>query len=262
MVGPDVNRVATSAEGGATSETSTHPLDNPAWSSLTGPHAHLAQGTAKALRYPPDVSPFVGLPPDRDDTVWAALHELVGSGGDAALSGSNAMVAALPADWQVVMKLDGVQMVATEALVSGPDSEAVVLGAADAEEMSDLVARTQPGPFRPKTYLLGGYLGIRRNGALVAMAGERMRPPGWTEISAICTDPAYRGQGLAARLTRAVAHGIRERGETPLLHAAARNVSAIRLYESLGFTLRRHTNFLVVRTPGPAASTHGRSGSF
>jgi len=112
-----------------------------------------------------------------------------------------------------------------------------------------LIARTQPGPFLPRTIEMGTYLGIRREGALVAMAGERLHPPGWTEISAVCTDPAVRGQGLATRLILAVAHGIRERGETPFLHTGARNTNAIRLYESLGFRLRRRTAFLAARVP-------------
>ncbi len=102
-----------------------------------------------------------------------------------------------------------------------------------------LIARTDPGPYRQRTIELGTYLGIRRESALIAMAGERLHPTGWTEISAVCTDPAYRGQGLAGRLVRAVAAGIFERGETPFLHAAATNESALRLYEKLGFTLRR-----------------------
>ncbi|MFD9074916.1 GNAT family N-acetyltransferase, partial [Streptomyces lasiicapitis] len=104
--------------------------------------------------------------------------------------------------------------------------------------------------FRERTIELGTYLGIRHEGALVAMAGERLHPPGWTEISAVCTDPAHRGRGLASRLVLAVAYGIRERGETPFLHTAARNTGAIRLYESLGFRLRRHIPFRAARVPG------------
>jgi predicted GNAT family acetyltransferase len=76
-----------------------------------------------------------------------------------------------------------------------------------------------------------------------------LHPPGWVEISAVCTDDAYRGQGLATRLVRAVAAGIRERGETPFLHAAASNVRAIQLYLSLGFALRRETRVLLLRAP-------------
>jgi predicted GNAT family acetyltransferase len=125
----------------------------------------------------------------------------------------------------------------------------VLLGAADVPEMLDLVARTRPGPFLPRTVELGTYLGIRRQGALVAMAGERLHPPGWTEISAVCTDPDHRGQGLAARLVLAVAAGIKDRGETPFLHTSAGNANAIRLYESLGFRLRRTTKFMTARVP-------------
>ncbi|MER6798526.1 GNAT family N-acetyltransferase, partial [Amycolatopsis mediterranei] len=123
------------------------------------------------------------------------------------------------------------------------------LGPADVPEMLDLVERTRPGPFRKRTVELGTYLGIRRGGALVAMAGERLHPPGYTEISAVCTDPAYRGQGFGTRLVLAVAAGIRERGEIPMMHAAAANTSAIRLYRSLGFALRQRPDFVVVRVP-------------
>jgi ribosomal protein S18 acetylase RimI-like enzyme len=224
-------------------------LDNAAWASLTGPHAHLAEGTSKALRYPPDVSPFVAVPAAVDDEVWRALAELAGPGAVVALGVSASTIERLPADWEIQFRAEGVQFVATEALESRPEPEAVALGAADADEMVDLVRRTEPGPFEARTYELGTYLGIRRGGALVSMAGERLHPPGWTEISGVCTEPAFRGQGLATRLVQAVAHGIRERGETPFLHTAASNTTAIRLYESIGFVLRRRLQFVAVRLP-------------
>jgi predicted GNAT family acetyltransferase len=108
---------------------------------------------------------------------------------------------------------------------------------------------------------MGTYLGIRREGELVAMAGERLHPPGWTEISAVCTDDAHRGQGLGTRLILAVAAGIRARGEIPFLHAAADNTNAIRLYESLGFRLRHRTAFLGVRVPaGGTVPVPGQAG--
>lgn len=157
----------------------------------------------------------------------------------------------LPDGWEVAATVAGVQL-SGENVAGRPDAEAVPLTAADVPEMLDLVGRTQPGPFLPRTIELGGYLGIRREGALVAMAGRRLRPPGWTEISAVCTDEAFRGRGLATRLVLAVAAGIRARGETPFMHAAASNTGAIRLYESLGFRLRRTATFLAVRVPEPA----------
>ena len=227
-----------------------HPLDNVVWSSLIGPHAHFAQGTAKAMRYPADVSPFAAIPPDPDASVWTALEDTVTPGEILAVFGAETVVADLPSTWEIAQRGEAVQLVATEALVTAPDPEAVVLGAGDVDEMVDLVARTQPGPFRPETYRMGTYLGIRRDGALVSMAGERFHPAGWTEISAVCTDPEFRGQGLAGRLVRAVAHGIRGRGETPLMHAASTNENAIRLYQAMGFAVRMRTRFFVLQAPG------------
>jgi predicted GNAT family acetyltransferase len=145
----------------------------------------------------------------------------------------------------------GVQLV-DDGIEAAPDAEAVLLGVSDVPEMLALIERTKPGPFLPRTIELGTYLGFRRGGALVAMAGERLHPTGFTEISAVCTDEQFRGHGLATRLVLAVADGIRRRGETPFLHAAASNTNAIRLYESLGFRLRREVSFRAIRVPSAA----------
>jgi ribosomal protein S18 acetylase RimI-like enzyme len=222
-----------------------HVLDNPALGSLTGPHAHFAERRGRVLRYPLDVSPWLALPDDPGPDDWADLAALVGPGGEVPLAGFRGQV---PDGWEITFQLEGVQLV-DDGLAAAPDAEAVVLGPADVPEMLDLVALTRPGPFLSRTVELGTYLGIRREGRLVAMAGERLHPPGWTEISAVCTDPAFRGEGLASRLVLAVAHGIRERGETPFLHTGAGNTNAVRLYEALGFRLRRNTTFLAARVP-------------
>ncbi|MBM9509244.1 GNAT family N-acetyltransferase [Actinacidiphila acididurans] len=222
-------------------------LDNPAWAALTGPHRHLADINGAAARYQQDVSPFVALADIEDPRSWADLAELVGPGNSFALAG----VRDLPEGWSTGQSGQGVQMVAT-SLRAEPDTEALRLGPQDVPEMLDLVSRAQPGPFLPRTVEMGAYYGIRRDGKLVAMAGERLRPPGWTEISAVCTDADHRGQGLATRLVRHVAAGIRDRGDTPFLHAAAVNTGAIRLYESIGFTLRRSTLFHFLRVPDNA----------
>lgn len=224
---------------------SPHPLDNPTWTALTGPHRTFALIHGQAARYQPDVSPFGVLGFDPGPQAWADLVTLVGPDTVLPLA---AMEASPPAGFTVEMALPGVQMI-DESVDASPDAEAVRLTAADVPEMLNLVARTKPGPFERRTIELGTYLGIRRGGALVAMAGERMRPPGHTEISAVCTDPAYQGQGLAGRLVRAVAAGIRARGEVPFLHAAATNTGAIALYQKLGFVVRQETVFSAVRTP-------------
>ncbi|GGX58904.1 GNAT family N-acetyltransferase [Streptomyces fructofermentans] len=230
--------------------TPRHPLDRPAFAALTGPHARFAERRGRVLRYPVDVSPWLALPDDPGPADWADVAALAGPGQEIALPGFRG---AVPDGWEVTFSVDGVQLVHYgddgDGPAAAPDPEAVRLGPADVPEMLDLVERTRPGPFLPRTIELGTYLGIRRGGALVAMAGERLRPPGFTEISAVCTDPGFRGEGLATRLILAVAFGIRERGETPFLHTGAGNTGAIRLYESLGFRLRLRTRFLSARVP-------------
>lgn len=191
-----------------------------------------------------DVSPSCALPLDPTARDWADVGALVGPGAMIVLAADPLP----PAGWEVALSLPGVQLV-LDGVGTAPDDEAVRLTAEDVPDMLSLAGRTRPGPFLPRTIELGGYVGIRRHGELVAMAGERMHPPGWTEISAVCTDASQRGQGLAGRLVRAVAHGILARGETPFLHTTADNTRAIRLYESLGFGLRRQVTFQGVLVP-------------
>ncbi|HEX5404278.1 MAG TPA: GNAT family N-acetyltransferase [Pseudonocardiaceae bacterium] len=222
----------------------TSPLDNTVWSSLTGHHAHLATIAGGAVRLPADVSVFAGLSDPTDESAWADLGKLAGADGVLVVG-----VPEIPAGWDVEVDVPGVQLVATRP-IGAPEAEAVPLGPADVPEILDLVARTKPGPFGQRTIEMGTYVGIRRDGALIAMAGERLRVPGWTEISAVCTDPAFRGQGLASRLMRAIAAGIEVRGDIAFLHTGAHNTNAIRLYESMGFELRRTTSFRLVRQHG------------
>ena len=216
-------------------------LDNPVWHSLTGPHARLADIRPGAARYPADVCPFVGLADATNRASWDDLGDLIEPDGAAAVIG----LGSAPEGWKIQWQAEGFQMVGTD-FRGAPDADAVVLGDEDVPEMLDLVDRTRPGPFLPRTVAMGTYLGIRREGALIAMAGERLHPPGWTEISAVCTDSRYRGQGLGTRLVGAIAAGIRARGEVPFLHVAGTNTNAIRLYESLGFGVRHATTFSVV----------------
>ncbi|BBH68983.1 hypothetical protein ACTI_56680 [Actinoplanes sp. OR16] len=219
-------------------------LDNPAWSALTGVHERFGEFHGRAARYQPDVAPFHALADPTDPEAWQDLTALVAPGAAVTIAGAGGV--AYPG-WEVAGSIPGVQFVDV-ALRAEPLPEAVPLGTADVPEILDLIERTRPGPYLRRTVELGTYLGLRSDsGALIAMAGERLHPAGWTEISAVCTDPAHRGKGLATRLIRAVAAGIRDRGETPFLHTGAANVNAIRLYESIGFELRKKTDFTAYR---------------
>ncbi|MFD9697723.1 GNAT family N-acetyltransferase [Lentzea sp. NPDC059081] len=216
-------------------------LDNVVRSALTGPHAHFAERKGGALRYQPDVSPFTALPDDPTDADWADLAALTPR---AALS----RPAEPPRGWHVEVEVPLLQYV-DDGIAAAPDEEAVRLTAADVPEMIALTELTKPGPFLARTVEMGTYLGVKRDGRLVAMAGERLRVPGFTEVSAVCTHPDAAGQRLGTRLLLAVAHGIRERGETPFLHVLESNTGAVRLYEKLGFRLRRRSELLVVTPP-------------
>ncbi|MDS1114908.1 GNAT family N-acetyltransferase [Gordonia westfalica] len=233
-------------ESGSGTERSGHsPLDNPARAALTGPHARFAECVGTALRYHPDVCPMAALPDDPTPDDWSDAARLVGPGGALFIP---VVADTPPSGWETTMHLPGVQMI-DAAVSSKPDDAAVRLTGADVPEMTELIRRTRPGPFRPRTIEMGTYLGIRRGGRLIAMGGERLSLPGYTEISAVCTDPDHRGEGLASRLVLALVHGIRERGATPILHADATNINAIRLYEQLGFEVRKEVLFQVVTAP-------------
>lgn len=223
-----------------------HVLDNPVYSALSNPaHAHLARGRGRVLRYQDDVSPFLGLPDDATEQDWRDAAHLVGSDDAAYVHGSGQV----PDNWTIVRKLDVVQMTAPPAMAGAPDPRAVRLGTEDVPAMLDLARRTEPGPFLPRTSEMGGYRGIGRDGVLAAMAGERMRPPGWVEISAVCTAPEYRGQGFGASLVKALVADIAGGNERAFLHVAAGNTTAVRLYETLGFVVRRQIFLTVLRRP-------------
>jgi ribosomal protein S18 acetylase RimI-like enzyme len=212
------------------------PLANPVWHALGGAQSAFAESKGGARRYQPEISVFCALPeiPDADD--WDALRALVGPGEQAFLIRETVDA---PEGWTPEWQVGCVQMVLDGEVADGPVPDHVALGASAVADMTALVTRTEPGPWRPRTIEFGGYVGVRDDGALVAMAGERMRVAGHTEVSAVCTEPAYRGRGLAGGLTRVVARAIAARGDRPMLHAAAHNAGALRLYESLGFRTTR-----------------------
>lgn len=217
--------------------TPTHQLDQPAWHALSGPHRPLGITQGNAARYPATIAPFAALPPVETQEDWADL---------AAIAGEDQLVLfglprTVPAGWELVGQFDVVQMLAPDGF-GREHPDVVRLGAEDVPAMVDLVAEAQPGPFSAETYRCGAYYGIKEDGHLVAMAGERLTTPAWTEISAVCTRESHRGRGYATTLMESVAHGIRAAGRAPFLHTGAANVAAIRLYEHLGFTRRDTAN--------------------
>jgi GNAT superfamily N-acetyltransferase len=224
------------------SETEEALLDNPVYAALCGPHARFAQVRGRVRRYLPDVAPFLGMPSPPSPQDWLDAGGLIAPGSYVAV---RLIGAELPAGWQKVDEFDLVQMIGEQ--VAGTDcAEAIPLGVADVPEMLELVAETAPGPFLGRTIELGAYLGIRHDGVLVAMAGERFHLEGWTEISAVCTKPDYRGRGLASQLIGALIVGIQRRSQRVFLHALSTNTGAIGLYEELGFRVRQTTTISVV----------------
>lgn len=217
-------------------------LENPAYAALSGVHARFAQRRGRALRYAADVAPFLALPTHASRTDWRDAIELVPAGTVAATIHDGSP---LPGSLTVTHTFELVQMIGEHASGSD-DPEALTLDPDDVPEMLALVALTQPGPFLPRTIELGKYVGIRRDGALVAMAGERLRFDGWTEISAVCTAPRYRRHGLASRLVSTLVGEIQRRSESVFLHVLTDNTSAIRLYEELGFRARRSRTISVL----------------
>jgi ribosomal protein S18 acetylase RimI-like enzyme len=221
-------------------------LDNPAWSALSGPHQDFAIGDDLVRHYPEDISPFTGVRDWDDPAVWDTLTEMFGHGVDVSISHADPV---LPDGWEHTHRVPGVQLVETPQLHTRFDEEAVELTLEDADEVLAFIDRTRPGPFRPRTLAMGRYVGFRRDGALIAMAGERLHAAGWVEISAVAVDEAYRRQGLASRLVLDVAHHVRSRGDRAFMHASAENTGAIAGYEKLGFTLRKQLTFQGIRVP-------------
>jgi predicted GNAT family acetyltransferase len=220
-----------------------HPLDRPIWSALTTRQAHLASGTRRALYFDRDYAAFAASIDDTAESL-AELAAIVPRQGYVILLQAGAVPE--PPGAVAVSRTAGVQMV-LDALTPGePDFAVAPLTDDDAADMLALATLTKPGPFFVRTHALGTFIGVKHDGRLVAMAGERMQPTGFTEISGVCTHPDFRGRGYAGGLMRLAAARILARGETPFLHARAANTGAIALYETLGFRLRRAVTIAAV----------------
>ncbi|MBU6199056.1 MAG: GNAT family N-acetyltransferase [Xanthomonadaceae bacterium] len=219
-------------------------LDNPVWSALTSGHAGIALRKENAARYPAQVAPFVAVDP-ADALALVQLASLVDVGETVLFVGP---APSLDSNWSVVEPLVHIaQMVCAARLPVNDGPEVIKLSAAHRADVLDLTARVYPHYFRPRTMDLGRYFGIYDGAKLAALAGERMRLHGHTELSAICTDPAYVGRGYAQRLTALLTNDLLERGVRPFLHVSHANTRAKTLYERMGYRFRADVPLLAVR---------------
>lgn len=247
----------TSDAGGLASASSSdpnqHPLDNVIWHALTTVHARFAQGNARARRYVAPIAPF-GASIDLEVSSLQSLVTLIQPEDRLALFTPIEVMP--PPGLSVIRRAAVDQMILKEphASATEPAGPIADLGAGDVPEMLELVRATQPGPFGPRTIELGKYIGVRWHGGLVAMAGERLRIDGYTEISAVCVHPAHRGHGFASNLVRTLVAVIAARSDFPFLHVFSTNHAAIALYHKLGFTLRRRMHLAVLGRPEAALS--------
>lgn len=216
---------------------------NPIWQALTTDHAALALGDNLARRYPADVLPFCAVAQPGEEAMLA-LRELVAPGEPSYFCTDGETPFTVPGltlggPLPVLQMLWPAGRARNAEANAQPPIEAhpliEALTAADAPSMVGLTDVAFPGLFRPRTHVLGNYFGIRVDGELIAMAGERFSLNGYREISAVCTHPQHIGRGLAARLIRRVLADQAERGLASLLHVAEKNARAIALYERLGF---------------------------
>jgi predicted GNAT family acetyltransferase len=213
---------------------SPHPLDRTAWNALGGRQAQFAICDHRARRFRPEIGPIAAVADNHPHNLQA-LAGLAPSGTQVfTVEYTETPTSDLLVQDQTKIL---VQMVAVR-LTEQNGGPVVELTDEDSPEMLALALLTEPGPFGTATHHLGQFIGVKVDGRLVAMAGERMKVDGFSEVSGVCTHPDFQGRGYARMLSHAVAKRIFDRGETPFLHAFESNIAAVGLYEKLGFTVR------------------------
>jgi GNAT superfamily N-acetyltransferase len=217
-------------------------LDNPIWHSLNSVQRSFNRGIGLAARYREDISRFVALERPTSEA-FCDLATLVQRSETVALFTAEPLN--VPAEWDVLRSRALDQMVC-DSLEEDGGPPKLQLGPDDVADMLALAHATEPGPFSEGTIRMGRYFGTRSDdGRLVAMAGERLRLTGHTEISAVCTDPAFRGRGYARALVAGLAAMALAEDCTPFLHVKTDN-GAKGLYEALGFRVRRVIHLTVI----------------
>lgn len=220
-------------------------LDNPAWASLANNLSRLGEGGPLARRFHADVSPFGGVIAPEPENL-DALGALLGPGQSVMLIATGKLPDAATVESRYLF--DVLQMIDAADSLGETDDEARPLTSDDASDMLALAKRTNPGPFGARTGDMGAYIGIRRGGRLIGMAGERLQFGRYVEISAVCVDVEFRGQGLAQRMMNGLRRDIRARGGAPFLHVRTDAQKTAQLYEAMGFVPRRTLNLYAVTT--------------
>ena len=226
-----------------------HPLHNVIWQALTTRQQRFAEVYDAARRFEREVTSLSAFA-EPNPQGYKSLAGLLGPGGTAGLL-LDAPFEPREA-WELIGGAPLLQMVCESSVSNLSDGrdhglDIIELGPQDSPEMVELATLTKPGPFGSRTHELGTYLGIRCEGKLVAMAGERLKVPGYTEVSAVCTHPDYLGRGYAGILMTEVMRRILARGEATFLHVRQDNLRAIALYERIGFRERVRPHFAVLR---------------
>ena len=220
-------------------------LDNPIWHALQTTQAEFAQGHELAKRFPNSIAPFAAML-EPSPAAFDSLARVLEPGGVGAWFTTS--TPKIPEAWQTVFSGEISQMIC-ENLQSTPPLEMRALAKQDVPAMLELVSLTKPGPFSERTIELGMFWGVFVDGHLVAMAGERLRMTGFTEVSAVCTHPDYQSRGYAKALVHRVCEGIFARTEMPFLHVKTSNQNAIRTYQALGFKERCKIQLFVLKAP-------------
>ena len=220
-------------------------LHNPVYNALLTGDEHLSDGNDRVKFFDEEVSPFAGFS-ENNETGFSELHDLLAPGRK--ILYATVPVINQPSGWEFIVHIQGLQFVYDAGSgVSADLSGIVPLELEHVEQMVALARLTKPGPFGTRTIEFGSYYGIFEKEKLVAMTGQRLHVQECTEVSAVCTDPAYLGKGYAYALVLHAVALIRQQGKTPFLHVRADNQRAIALYERIGFAIRGNMNFYVMK---------------
>ncbi|MDT3404718.1 GNAT family N-acetyltransferase [Mucilaginibacter terrae] len=221
-------------------------LHNPAFNALTTGNSHLAKGTGEVRYFDPEVSPIVGLA-RHDGNLLNSLHEQIADDSPRVVFTPEEIH--IPSSWKLLRFISGYQMVHNNPVAAANNGSAATLPLTHEHipQMLELTKLTAPGPFDSRTIEFGYYEGVFDGNKVVAMAGQRMNPGQYTEISAVCTHPDYLGRGYARQLLLSQVNRMNAAGNIPFLHVRDDNERAINVYKSLGFEISSVMNFYFIK---------------